>query len=89
MIDEVNAKLQSLLEELANGDDKDSQKVAEHVKKILALYDAGEIDDITRNELLSDAKEIIAVEKSAATLEAKIKLDEISNMLVMIISNVI
>ena len=85
MIDEINNQLDELLREIVSTEDEHAIKIAEHIQKINALHQMGEIDVSTRNELLEDANQIIEVEKESAALEAKIKLEKASKILLKLI----
>ncbi len=77
MIDEIENKLEELLNDIVCGEDETAKKIAEHIQKIKAL----DIDEESRRELLEDAQQIIEVEKESAELEAKIKLEKAYSLL--------
>jgi len=84
-MDELNNQLDELLANIVEDGDEHAIKIAEHIQKINALYNSKEIDEETRNELLEDANQIIEVEKESAVLEAKIKLEQASQILLKLI----
>ena len=85
MIDEINNQIDELLREIVCTEDEHAIKIVEHIQKIKALHAMGEIDTSTRNELLEDANQIIEVEKESAALEAKIRLEQTSVLLLKLI----
>lgn len=88
MIEQINEQLNKVLDDIVASNDEHAMKIGEHIQKINALYEAGEIDESARNELLEDANQIIEVEKESAALEAKVKLEQASKLIIMLVKMV-
>jgi len=80
---DVEQELDNLLKQLLfENEDIVAAAIAEQVLDIMEAVKSGEIDEETKNELMQDAIELAQVQNEALSLETKIKVEAIFDLLV-------